>query len=93
MYLNTEGDFEYLGRTDRQIKTWGYQVSLDEIEASLLADARIQRAAVYPVPDGDGSNIIEGAVILTEGTHAGMTLLGPFHTPATQLNTKPIVDQ
>jgi amino acid adenylation domain-containing protein len=65
--LNSDGDFEYLGRKDRQIKTRGYRVELDEIEIALLADKRVLEAAVYSVPDQDGSNLIEGAVVLAEG--------------------------
>jgi len=68
--LNKDGDFEFLGRKDRQIKTRGFRVELDEIEVVLLADLRVQEAAVFAVPDGDGSNIIEGVVVLTEGEQA-----------------------
>ena len=62
-----DGNFIYLGRKDRQIKTRGYRVELDEIEVALLAHALVEEAAVYPVPDGDGSNLIEAAVIPKEG--------------------------
>lgn len=63
----TDGNFVYLGRKDRQIKTRGYRVELDEIEVALLAHAQVEEAAVYPVPDGDGSNLIEAAVIARNG--------------------------
>lgn len=62
-----DGNLDYLGRKDRQIKTRGYRVELDEIEVALLAIEGVQQAAVYPVPDGEGSNLINAAVILADG--------------------------
>lgn len=62
--LDSNGNYRYLGRMDRQIKTRGYRVELDEIEVALLSHAAIQEAAAYPIPDGQGSNLIEASVIL-----------------------------
>jgi acyl-coenzyme A synthetase/AMP-(fatty) acid ligase len=58
-----DGNYRFLGRKDRQIKTRGYRVELDEIETILLALPEVAEAAVYPIPDGEGSNLIEAAVI------------------------------
>ncbi len=41
-------------------------MELDEIEVALLAHAGVQEAAAYPVPDSQGSNLIEAAVILKQ---------------------------
>ena len=60
--LLPDGNYKYLGRKDRQIKTRGYRVELDEIEVALLSHEGVQEAAVYPMPDGQGSNLIEAAV-------------------------------
>jgi acyl-coenzyme A synthetase/AMP-(fatty) acid ligase len=65
--LQPDGNYKYLGRKDRQIKTRGYRVELDEIEVALLSHELVQEAAVYPIPDGEGSNLIEAAVIPQEG--------------------------
>ncbi len=65
--LLPDGNYKYLGRKDRQIKTRGYRVELDEIEVALLAHEGVQEAAVYPVPDGQGSNLIEAAVTPKDG--------------------------
>lgn len=65
--LQPDGNFKYLGRKDRQIKTRGYRVELDEIEVALLAHPAVDEAAVYPIPDGQGSNLIEAAVTPKEG--------------------------
>ena len=67
----TDGNYRYLGRKDRQIKTRGYRVELDEIEVALLAHAEVEQAAVYTVPDGQGSHLIEAAVVPRAGVTPG----------------------
>ncbi len=64
-----DGNLKFLGRKDRQIKTRGYRVELDEIEVALLGHAAVQEAAVYamPDPDGEGTNLIYAAVTAKEG--------------------------
>lgn len=66
-----DGNYKFLGRKDRQIKTRGYRVELDEVEAALLSHSVIHEAAAYPIPDVEGSNLIEAAVILIEGESIG----------------------
>jgi acyl-CoA synthetase (AMP-forming)/AMP-acid ligase II len=61
--LDKDGNYLYLGRKDRQIKTRGYRVELDEIEVALLSHSQVQEAAVFPIPDGQGSNLIEAAIV------------------------------
>jgi amino acid adenylation domain-containing protein len=68
VHLDEQGNYRYLGRKDRQIKTRGYRVELDEIEVALLAHDQVEEAAVYPVPDGQGSNLIAASVIPVQGT-------------------------
>ncbi len=65
--LDKDGNYLYLGRKDRQIKTRGYRVELDEIEVALLSHPQVEEAAVYPIPDGQGSNLIEAAVVAKSG--------------------------
>jgi amino acid adenylation domain-containing protein len=59
-----DGNFRFLGRKDRQVKTRGYRVELDEIENSLSAHEQVEENAVYAVPDEEGSARIEAAVLL-----------------------------
>jgi amino acid adenylation domain-containing protein len=73
--LQADGNYKYLGRKDRQIKTRGYRVELDDIEVALLAHELVDEAAVYPVPDGQGSNLIEAAVIPKNGKELTSTEL------------------
>ena len=61
-----DGNLKYLGRKDRQIKTRGYRVELDEVEAALLSCPGVEEAAAFAVPDGHGSNQIEAAVTLKD---------------------------
>jgi amino acid adenylation domain-containing protein len=61
--LDEDGYYHYLGRKDRQIKTRGYRVELDEVEVALLSHPGVEEAAVYPIADGEGSNLIEASVI------------------------------
>ena len=61
--LLPDGNYGYRGRKDRQVKTRGYRVELDEVETVLLSHPLVEEAAVYTIPDGQGSNLIEAAVI------------------------------
>ena len=65
--LLPNGDFQYFGRKDRQIKTRGYRVELDEIEAALLSQDHVQEAVIYPVADDNGTQLIAGAVVAKSG--------------------------
>ena len=62
-----DGNLKYLGRKDHQIKTRGYRVELGEIETALVSYESVEEAAVYPVPDGQGSNLIEAAITVKDG--------------------------
>jgi len=66
-----EGVYRFLGRKDRQIKTRGYRVELDEVEAAIVACPEVEEAATYAVPHEDGSYQVEAAVILQAGSEQG----------------------
>jgi amino acid adenylation domain-containing protein len=72
------GTFLFMGRKDRQVKTRGYRVELDEIEAALNAHSQVEEAAVYTVPDSEGSCLIEAVATLKAGTEAGSSDLIKF---------------
>lgn len=67
VYLNAEGQYVFMGRKDRQIKTRGYRVELDEVEAVLLTHPALAEAAVFTVPDAQGTQQIHAAVSLRAG--------------------------
>lgn len=66
------GVLHFLGRMDRQIKTRGYRVELDEVEAVLSTHSGVETAAAYGVPDGRGSQVIEASVVLRPGADIGV---------------------
>ena len=64
--LTETGNYKYLGRKDRQIKTRGYRVELDEIETALSSHKQIEEAAAFPLPDSEGSTLISAGVTLKD---------------------------
>jgi amino acid adenylation domain-containing protein len=50
-----EGEIEFLGRADHQVKIAGFRIELTEIESKLLEHPSIKAAAVHPWEDGKGS--------------------------------------
>jgi non-ribosomal peptide synthetase component F len=53
--LREDGEFEFLGRTDQQVKLRGYRIEMGEIEAALsdLPGVREAAAVVRPDPSGE----------------------------------------
>jgi amino acid adenylation domain-containing protein len=64
--LTQKGNYKYIGRKDRQIKTRGYRVELDEIEMALLSQKQVEEAAVFSIPDSEGSTLISAGVTLKD---------------------------
>ena len=64
--LQPDGNYRFCGRKDRQIKTRGYRVELDEIETALISHPQVEEAGVFAVPDDAGTQHIEAAVTLKE---------------------------
>jgi amino acid adenylation domain-containing protein len=56
------GALRFLGRVDRQVKTRGYRVELDDVEVALRSHPTVADVAAYVVPDGQGSQRIEAWV-------------------------------
>ncbi|NJN81449.1 MAG: amino acid adenylation domain-containing protein [Caldilineaceae bacterium] len=68
--LPADGAYRFLGRKDRQIKTRGFRVELDEVESVLSAHPSVEESAVFAVSDQDHSVQIQAAVLV----RADMTL-------------------
>ncbi len=70
-----DGCFEFLGRADRLIKTRGYRVELDEVEASIVAHPQVLECAAFAVPDPAGSVNIAVAIIPSDVSSFDLSLL------------------
>jgi acyl-coenzyme A synthetase/AMP-(fatty) acid ligase len=58
-----DGNLAFGARVDRQVKVRGHRVELDEIESALLSLGPVEEAAVFTVPDGEGSSAVHAAVV------------------------------
>jgi amino acid adenylation domain-containing protein len=65
-----DGNLEFLGRVDRQVKINGKRVELDEIEAALRRSPLVEDAAVTCPPGEAGTRRVHAYVTL-RGDHAG----------------------
>ncbi|HEV2104355.1 MAG TPA: amino acid adenylation domain-containing protein, partial [Candidatus Eisenbacteria bacterium] len=70
-----DGNLEFLGRRDHQVKTRGYRVELGEIEARLAAHPAVAEAVVLAVPDDEVTNRLRAVVVLKPGAAAGADAL------------------
>jgi amino acid adenylation domain-containing protein len=50
-----DGELEFLGRADRQVKVRGIRIEPAEVESTLVAHPRLGKAAVVALPERDGS--------------------------------------
>lgn len=66
--ITDDGEIEYLGRADAEVKIRGYRVSLEEIDNVLLEDPGVAQAATTPVSPRDG--------------HAGDRVVAAYVVPA-----------
>ncbi|MDX0647511.1 amino acid adenylation domain-containing protein [Sinorhizobium medicae] len=56
MRWNPQGQLEFLGRRDEQVKVDGFRIELGEVEAALLAHPRVRSCAVQPKLDTNGQS-------------------------------------
>jgi amino acid adenylation domain-containing protein len=49
--LDSDGNYVFLGRRDHMIKSRGYRIEIEEIEAVLCSHQEIKSAVVIPIPD------------------------------------------
>ncbi|MCA9704327.1 MAG: amino acid adenylation domain-containing protein [Myxococcales bacterium] len=65
-----DGDLEFLGRSDRQVKLRGYRLELDELELALVGEEAIREAAVELVRGGTTEASIVAYVVANRSTEA-----------------------
>jgi bacitracin synthase 3 len=61
------GEIEYLGRMDHQVKIRGHRIELGEIESALLKQEGVREAVVVDRRDESGSAYLAAYVVATEG--------------------------
>ena len=61
-----DGNIEYLGRVDTQVKLRGYRIELAEVEGALLSDKRVRDAAVELREDVPGEQRLVAYVVPTD---------------------------
>jgi natural product biosynthesis luciferase-like monooxygenase protein len=72
-----DGELEFLGRTDFQVKVRGFRIELGEIEAVLARHPRVRQCVVVVRADGGGEKLLVGYVV-PEGEAAGAAELRRF---------------
>lgn len=65
--LREDGDYDFLGRRDHQIKSRGYRIELGEVESALNAHASVVAAAAVAVPHEEWGKAIVAFVELRDG--------------------------
>jgi non-ribosomal peptide synthetase-like protein len=69
--VNADGDIEFVGRADTQVKLRGFRVELSEIESALLDCDGVRAAAVTVREDIPGVRQLVGYVVTRDGTADG----------------------
>ncbi len=61
--IDPDGTYQFLGRSDRMVKTRGFRVELDEIEAALASHPEVTEAATFALTDDDGTTTVHCAYV------------------------------
>ncbi len=61
--VDSEGNLRFHGRKDRLIKSRGYRIELDEVEAAVRKHPAVKEAVVWAVPDTESGNRIKAAIL------------------------------
>lgn len=76
--LRADGELDFLGRVDRQVKVRGFRVELEEIEVALSAHEDVARAAVIATDEEGGSRRLVAFVLPRSGSAPTEPMLRAF---------------
>lgn len=63
-----DGEIEFIGRVDQQVKVRGYRIELREIESTLESIPSVDAAAVTVIKGGTGQQMLVAFIVLEENT-------------------------
>ena len=65
--LRQDGDYEFVGRRDNQIKSRGYRIELGDVEAALNSHPQVNEGVALAVPHPDWGTAIVACVVADDG--------------------------
>ncbi len=75
-FVDEDGYFWFVGRTDDVIITSGYRIGPFEVESILLEHAAVAESAVVSSPDETRGEVVKAFIVLSAGYEPGADLLG-----------------
>src|SRR6185437_13377047 len=70
-----DGNIEFLGRKDKQIKLRGFRIELEEIEVTLAAHPLVKQAVVIPRDDSAGGKRLVAYIVPSPGSTVTVEML------------------
>jgi amino acid adenylation domain-containing protein len=71
--LRPDGDYDFLGRRDHQIKSRGYRIELGEIEAALNSHPAVVEAVAVAISHDEWGTAIVACVVVRDGEANGVS--------------------
>jgi len=75
---DVDGNYIYIGRRDRLIKSRGYRIELEEIEKAIQSHPEIEEVAVIAIPDEEIGNRLKAVAVLKSGSGLQQSVLQSF---------------